>query len=142
AAEPQPEKTPAPAPTAWQYGYGSLDASGEKVVDFKPLPFFTGDAWQGGPAWPDPALGWVRLTADGGHAGNDPKHAAVRRWVAPRDATVTIAGTLRHAYKEGDGIRAHVVAGRGGRLATWTLHNQAAETKLGPTEVKAGDTID
>ena len=26
-----------------------------------------GDAWQGGTAWPDPKLGWLQLTATGGH---------------------------------------------------------------------------
>ena len=81
-----PEKAPAArAETlAWKYGYGQLfEAEGR--VDFHPLPHFTGSAWQGGPQWPDAALGWVQFTATGGHAGIDLMHAAVRRWTAPRD---------------------------------------------------------
>ena len=80
-----PENAPAARPEtlAWQYGYGKLfEAEGR--VDFHPLPHFTGSAWQGGPQWPDAALGWVQLTAAGGHAGNDLEHAAIRRWTAPR----------------------------------------------------------
>jgi len=33
--------------------------------------YYTGEAWQGGPDWPDAKLGWVQLTAEGGHTGND-----------------------------------------------------------------------
>src|SRR2546430_17468027 len=29
-------------------------------------------------------IGWVLLNATGGHPGNDPQHAAIRRWTAPR----------------------------------------------------------
>ena len=57
----------------------------QRVASFEPLPHFTGAAWQGGAAWPDGKLGWVQLTAAGGHPGNDLAHAAIRRWTAPRD---------------------------------------------------------
>src|SRR5438132_14055359 len=83
---------PKPVITDWKYGFGSLDAKHEKVAHFESLPFFTGDSWQGGPTWPDPKLGWLRITADGGHAGNDLDHAAIRRWVAPRHVVVNITG--------------------------------------------------
>ena len=49
----------------WRYGYGRYDEAAKKVADFKPLPHFTGMAWQGGPKLPDPKLGWVMLTAEG-----------------------------------------------------------------------------
>ncbi len=55
----------------------------QRVTGFTALPHFTGSAWQGGAAWPDAKLGWVQLTATGGHPGNDRSHAAVRRWTAP-----------------------------------------------------------
>ncbi|HEX8913521.1 MAG TPA: PSD1 and planctomycete cytochrome C domain-containing protein [Humisphaera sp.] len=140
AAPPAPP--PKPPETAWRYGYGSIDPATGTLDAFHPLPYFTGSAWQGGSNWPDAALGWVQVTAEGGHAGNDLAHAAVRRWVAPRDMTVTVAGTVRHAEQAGDGIRAHLVATRHGRLGTWTLHNQSAATNLGPLDVKAGEAID
>jgi hypothetical protein len=146
AAGPAP---PAPAgASAWQYGYGEIGETGEtgegagRVRSFTPLPHFTGSAWQGGPAWPDPALGWVQLTALGGHAGNDLEHAAVRRWVAPRAGEVSISGALRHAHPEGEGIRARITSSRAGLLGAWILHNQSAATELGPVAVEAGETID
>ncbi|MEM7009877.1 MAG: DUF1549 and DUF1553 domain-containing protein, partial [Verrucomicrobiota bacterium] len=55
----------------WQYGYGAYDEAAERVTAFSVLPHFTGEAWQGGEKWPDASLGWVQLTADGGHPGNN-----------------------------------------------------------------------
>lgn len=142
-AEREPTAEPVKAvPAEWRYGFGEFDEASQKMKSFTPLPHFTGDAWQGGPAWPDGALGWVRVTADGGHAGNDLAHAAVRRWVAPRDMSVVIAGTIRHEHKEGDGIRCRIVSNRQGQLASYILHDQAADVRFEPVAVKRGDTID
>ena len=56
---------PAESVTAadWSYGFGAYDEATQRVTGFTPLPHFTGNAWQGGEAWPDAALGWVQLTA-------------------------------------------------------------------------------
>ena len=141
-----PAAEPPPAPksivTPWQYGWGEYDSSSQRVKEFHALPHFTGDAWQGGANWPDVKLGWVQLTAEGGHAGNDLQHAAIRRWVAPRDCIVSVTGTLRHEHKEGDGIRGRLVSSRVGPLGDWTLHNNKAEVKLEKIELKKGDTLD
>ena len=69
-------------PGPWHYGYGEVDPATQRVTSFTALPHFTGRAWQGGPALPDPVAGWSFITAQGGHAGNDLKHATIRRWVA------------------------------------------------------------
>jgi hypothetical protein len=127
---------------AWQYGYGSFDEATQRTVGFKPLPHFTGQAWQGGPARPDPKLGWVVLTALGGHAGNDQQHAAIRRWVSPIDGVIVVSGTVSHESTNGDGIRARVVSSRSGELASWNVHHMSAATNLEGIEVKKGDTID
>ncbi|MEX2214772.1 MAG: PSD1 and planctomycete cytochrome C domain-containing protein [Phycisphaeraceae bacterium] len=152
--------TPVPPklePTAWTYGYGELDEKTGIIKSFAKLPYFTGSAWQGGPNWPDAKLGWVQLTADGGHAGNDLKHAAIRRWTAPRDMTINITGKITHEHDAGDGIRAFLVHGRGrgredaseagdgkrgGILSSWTLHKSSAETSVESLAVQKGDTID
>jgi hypothetical protein len=141
---PAVESAPPPKPvvTPWQYGWGEYDSSSQRVKDFQSLPHFTGEAWQGGANWPDAKLGWTQLTAEGGHAGNDLQHAAIRRWVAPRDCVVSVTGTLRHERKEGDGIRGRVVSSRGGSLGEWKLHNDKAEVKLEKVELKKGDTLD
>ena len=133
---------PKPIVTAWQYGYGELDPATKKMKSFERLGHFSGSAWQGGIEWPDKTLGWVQLTAEGGHAGNDLAHAAVRRWTAPRDATVAIRGRVQHKHGEGDGIVASIVSSLDGLLASYILHNRSAEAAVEPVQVKQGDTID
>ena len=134
---------PSPPPvSAWQYGYGEFDEVTLGLKNFNRLPRFIGDAWQGGEKWPDEKLGWVRLTADGGHAGNDLEHAVIRRWTAPGNAKVSIGGTIQHDHQEGDGINARIVSSRRGSLGSWTVHKNKAEAKIASVEVMKGDTID
>ncbi|HKS36360.1 MAG TPA: DUF1553 domain-containing protein, partial [Verrucomicrobiae bacterium] len=140
-AMPRPEP-PKPVISPWRYGYGEFDAPSQRVKAFEPLPHFTGEGWQGGKDWPDAKLGWVQVTAEGGHAGNDLQHAAIRRWVAPVDGKVSIKGELKHEHKEGDGIVGRIVSGRSGVVGAWELHNNKAETKAEALEVRQGDTID
>ena len=137
-----PPEPPKPVVSPWQYGFGEYDEAAQRVKSFEALPHFTGEAWQGGTDWPDAKLGWVQLTAQGGHAGNDLQHAAIRRWVAPRNAVVSISGTLQHEHKEGDGIRGRIISSRAGPLGSWTLHNDKAETTAESAEIEKGDTID
>jgi hypothetical protein len=106
------------------------------------LPHFTGAAWQGGPQWPDATLGWVQLTATGGHAGNDLAHAAVRRWTAPRDLKVSVRSLAIHEVAAGDGIRCHILSSRSGQLASAEVHHRSQHLDLDEIEVRAGDTLD
>ena len=142
AAKAPPPPEPPPLLRMWEYGHGEYDPATKTMKSFKPLPHFTGKSWQGGESWPDPELGWVQLTAAGGHAGNDLPHAAVRRWIAPEDGTIGIAGKVAHGHEEGNGVQAYIVHGREGLLASWVLHNRSAEAKIEPVIVKKGDTID
>jgi hypothetical protein len=135
--------TPPPVPpSAWSYGVAAFDPKAGKLSGFTPLPHFTGDSWQGSPSWPDPKFGWARVTAVGGHPGNDLAHAVVRRWTAPADGTVRVAGTLSHEEAAGDGVRASIVSSRHGLLKTATAHKSKAKMEVAQTEVKAGDTLD
>lgn len=129
-------------PINWEYGYGHYDATKKQVVEFHRLPYFTGQAWQGGAKLPDEKLGWITINASGGHAGNDDHHAAVRRWTAANDGIVTIAGTLGHAAEKGDGVEARIVSSRLGVLGEWIAQNKKLETKLERVEVWKGDKID
>jgi hypothetical protein len=126
---------------AWSFGYGEVLAA-EGRVTFDPLPYFSGAAWQGGPQWPDAALGWVQLTAEGGHTGNDLQHAAVRRWTAPRRGEFRIKSTAQHEVAEGDGIRCWIVSSRQGVLQTQTLHEATMPLEVDSVALEAGDTID
>jgi hypothetical protein len=135
--------TPAAGPRApsWQYGLAAWDDA-KGVLDFKPLPHFTGTAWQGGAKLPDPSLGWATLTAQGGHAADKPAQALVRRWTAPRDGVVSITGSIKHDAKGGDGVLARLQSGRTGAVASWTVARMEVESKLSGLEVKAGETLD
>ena len=145
ATAPNPPQTTPPAtpPSPWSYGYGPLDPTTRTLKSFTKLPHFTGSAWQGGGEYPDAGkLGWLQLTAAGGHPGNDAAHAVVRRWTAPRDATVSVTGVLRHAHAIGDGITATVLSSRHGPLATYAVHHRTAAVSHHRLAVKKGDTLD
>jgi len=131
-----------PEPPTWSYGFGKFDDARKQIETFTPLPHWTGYAWQGGTNLPDAKLGWVLLNADGGHVGNDQKHAAIRRWHAPRDGAVRITGELNHPSDKGDGVRARIVSSRTGPLGEWTAKNQKATVQLDRVEVRRGDWID
>lgn len=130
------------ATRAWTYGYGACDEVAGRVTSFTPLPHFSGSAWQGGANWPDAALGWVQLTAQGGHPGNDRQHAAVRRWIAPLACRVAIKSEINHAVPAGDGIGCYVVSSRHGNLKSCAVHNRREQLNLDSIDVEAGDTID
>ena len=133
---------PPPPPSAWSYGVAAYDPGADAVKGFRPLPHFTGDAWQGGPTWPDPMFGWARLTADGGHAGNDLAHAVVRRWTAPADGSVRVRGEVVHDVAAGDGVRATILSSRHGLLKSAVAHDATVDMSYPAVAVKAGDTLD
>ena len=82
------------------------------------------------------------LNAEGGHPGNDAQHAAIRRWIAPRDGAVTIEGELQHPSDNGDGVRGRIVSNRKGLLGEWIAFHQQTNTSVRRLEVKRGDTVD
>ncbi|QDU36297.1 Planctomycete cytochrome C [Maioricimonas rarisocia] len=132
---------PAPPQATWHYGYGAFDESTQRVVTFTPLPHWTGSAWRGGENLPDPTLGWTFLTATGGHT-DVLERSPIRRWTAPADGVVTIAGTLQHGSENGDGVRGRIVSSRAGLAGEWTAHAGSSETNVSELAVAKGDTID
>ena len=142
AEQTTPVEPPPPKPTPWRYGWGEYDTSSGHLKSFTPLPHFTGTSWQGAEAWPGGVTGWAQLTAEGGHPGNTLAHACVRRWIAPRDATVNILGVLKHEPEQGDGIRGFVTSSRHGELKAATLHQSELMMTANHIEMREGDSID
>jgi hypothetical protein len=141
------EADPAPPPprlraTQWRYGTGAYDETNKHMNSFTPLPHFTGKAWQGGAPWPGGETGWAQLTDTGGHPGNTPAQACVRRWIAPHAATVNITGTLKHEPEQGDGVRGFIVSSRQGELKAAKVHHSEAEMTAMNITVEAGETLD
>ncbi len=127
---------------AWQFGCGVYDDVSQRTSAFAPLPHWTGSHWQGGPQLPDPQIGWVILHAAGGHAGENPAHAAIRRWTAPAEGTLAIRGKISHASPSGDGVRGRIVSSRSGLAGQWAAHKNDATTDEASIAVEPGDTID
>ena len=141
----QADVAPEPPPvrvTQWRYGTGEYDENVKRLKSFTALPHFTGASWQGAAALPGGESGWAQLTAAGGHPGNTRAHACIRRWIAPRDATVNITGALKHEPEQGDGVRAFIVSSRQGELRTATVHKSKADMSATNIVVQAGDTLD
>jgi hypothetical protein len=132
-----PDSTAGPV---WQYGYGTFDP--QTGIAFHRLPFATATAWQGGEELPDPQLGWVTLSAEGGHPGNDQQHAAIRRWTAPSEMDVQIRVVLKHSSDQGDGVRLRIVSGGQRPVAELLAQNGDANASVDRHHVAAGETID
>jgi mono/diheme cytochrome c family protein len=128
----------------WRHGYGAFDAATGRVTGFTPLPFWNGERWQASAAFPDPKLHFVTLTATGGHPGADAKHAAIRRWTAPRDGVVSVRGTIGHGHvgDGGDGVEARIVSSRAGSLGVWVAERAKVATVLDNVAVRKGETLD
>jgi len=127
---------------AWSYGFGEVDEARGILSSFEKLPHFSGSAWQGGTAYPDGKLGWVQLTASGGHPGNDLAHACVRRWTAPAAMSISIQSLARHDPEVSDGVRFRIFSSRQGQLAAVKLRAAEASLDVAQLDVQAGETID
>lgn len=130
------------SPPIWQFGYGSYDAASGRTTSFSLFPHWTGSSWQGGEKLPDERSGWALLHADGGHPGESPDFAVIRRWTAPADGEITIRGALGHQSENGDGVSGHVITSSLGIAGAWATRNGEAPTDVEKFVVKEGDTVD
>ncbi len=133
----------------WVCGFGKFNPDTKTLESFQPLPTFTDGRWQASRKFPDDALGYLLLSAEGGHVGRDLEHAAVRRWIAPRDGVIVIRGKLKHEAAEGDGVRGSILLSNAGPidasnvpLGEWIAKQEEQRTGVKATNVRAGDTID
>jgi hypothetical protein len=132
-----------PESKVWKYGYGKFDAEKQRIAEFHKLPHFDGSAWGGGTNWPDGKLGWLRLTSQGGHAGNSVDHAAVRRWTSPVDGVVNVAGTISKIEDCGDGLRGWVISNKQGLLGAWKIDfGKSLAVEIDAIKVETGETLD
>ncbi|HEY4311850.1 MAG TPA: PSD1 and planctomycete cytochrome C domain-containing protein [Pirellulales bacterium] len=129
-------------PPLWQFGYGRCDVASGRTASFTLLPHFANGRWQGGVNLPDERIGWVSLHADGGHTGENPDFAAIRRWTAPAAGTIAIRGALSHGSENGDGVRGHIVSSALGIVGQFTARNGEVPTTVERVVVARGDTID
>ncbi|WP_165232092.1 PSD1 and planctomycete cytochrome C domain-containing protein [Aquisphaera insulae] len=134
-------RTPAES-LAWSYGCITVDLGKGPGTDFRPMPSFDGKGWGGGPQWPDPKLGWARITAEGGHPGDDLARSIARRWTSPIRGEVAVESTLEHDPTVGDGVRAWLVSGRLGVLRKAVVHAGKVAIDAPAVSVQPGDVLD
>ncbi len=128
--------------TAWQNGWGSFDPA-TLTTTFTPFPFYQENRWSPSSTVPDPQLGFVHLTREGGHPGSDAARSAIRRWAAPADGIVDLSGSAVLQQKQSGGITAFIFHSRLGLLGTWPVPPDGKiETALSKVEVKTGETLD
>ncbi len=127
---------------AWLYGYGDVDPMRRTLKHFISMNTFNG-SWNAQTVAGDTRSPVVSLTGGGGSAVGH--FAVVRRWVAPRDMTISIEGSLSHGSKDKTsmGISGRIVHSRTGMLGSpYTAFRNSVATKIPALTVKAGDTID
>jgi Protein of unknown function (DUF1553)/Protein of unknown function (DUF1549)/Planctomycete cytochrome C len=140
--QPPAEITPELDPRAlWSYGIAGIDAE-QKVLDFKPLPVFKNNRWQGGSEFPtQPPLGHAYLSSEDGHAPNDKLMAVVRRFTAPFAGEFNLQGQMGHRNENGDGVRASIWLGDQRLFLETQKKNDRPYGPLGG-HVEAGQVID
>lgn len=126
----------------WSYGYGRYNSASQRLDQFHLLPYSNATHWQGGEQLPDAELGWVHVTAELIHSGNDKNHSAVRRWTSPVQGFVDVSSLAKHQVSQGDGARAIIVSSRHGELFSEVIFNQEKHFDATNLEVHPGDTID
>jgi hypothetical protein len=131
---------PPPPPDQWVYATGKLSADSTCVESFAPLAAFQTGQWQGGPALPDPTIGWVLLHAQGGHPGNK-NYPAIRRWIAPKTGKLEVRGKLGHGSENGDGVFASILTKRGS-AGSWSAKATTVDTPVVAIDVEQGDAVD
>jgi hypothetical protein len=124
----------------WSYGAARIADDG-RPQDFRPLPHFTDEHYQGLGALPDPVFDWCSLSAEGGHPGTGKGLAAVRRWHAPSATKLRLSGTIKHPADAGNGIRATIVANNT-VLSQWTIRHGEELYQEIDCEIPAGGTLD
>ncbi|MEK6233625.1 MAG: hypothetical protein N2C14_02850 [Planctomycetales bacterium] len=126
--------------SAWSYGFGTIGAEGK--VTFHPAPHATKDAWQGGDQLPDRELGWVTLSAAGGHPGNNQHHAVVRRWTSPRTGKIQVRVRVSHPSDQGDGIRLRLASAARGVVHEAVVQHGEHRQTIEIDSIQAGETLD
>lgn len=128
----------------WKYGHGHYDEESKKIAAFTPMMEWNGLQWKPGPGLPQQIGQWMSLDPLGGHTGNGQQYGVIRRWTAPQDGNLAIAGTLTHAHetKFGDGIRGRIVSSSAGEVGQWDSRFSTVETAVEKLAVKKGETVD
>jgi mono/diheme cytochrome c family protein len=132
-----------PPPSRWRLGTGSWDPASRKVT-FTEMTHRKDGRVSPAAQFPAPVFGHAFLSAQGGHPGDGPSAAVIRRWQTGPAATARIEGTLHVPSATSQGVRARIVSSRSGLLGEWTAKGgaTAVEVILSKVALAPGETID
>jgi hypothetical protein len=92
---------------------------------------------------PDKKFSYVSLSPKGGHPGDKPELAAIRRWTAGTAGSYRLEGELHVSSKGSDGVRARIVSARRGLLNEVVVAGGATgSVVVTEVELLAGETVD
>ncbi len=130
----------------WQYGQGEYDEKAERVKTFTPFTWFLDGEWRNSPIPGDPRQSTAFLNSKGGLTYEGKAKVLTRRWVAPFDGRISIAGLLEQNFENGcrkcEGVQGSVISSRLGRAGHWTAAQNKTETMVAEIAVQRGDTLD
>jgi hypothetical protein len=127
----------------WSYGVATYAPETGALENFRRLPRFLENRWQGKKdSLPDDELNWCLLSASGGHPGSNTSMSVVRRWTAFEPMKLRIRGSLEHKPEPGDGVRGSIVVRGNEKIGEWTVKSASTETHVNEVTVETGDTID
>lgn len=132
-----------PPPSRWSLGTGSWDPASRKVA-FAEMTHRKDGRVSPAARFPAPGFGHAFLSAQGGHPGDGPATAVIRRWQTGPSATARIEGALHVPAAASQGVRARVVSSRSGLLGEWTAKGgaPAVEVALAKLALAPGETLD
>ncbi len=153
---------PPPSYERWAYGWGRVDDNAH-VTSFTPFHYWSGVAWHVSAQTPGPDSSkdpeestGLSLNLTGGTTHPTPEPSVIRRWTAPTNMHITVAGKLVHvakmetvkdgekviSSKSGDGVCARLISDRQGELGLWKTHGSEIATESRSLEVVSGETLD
>ena len=130
----QADRGSADRASVWEYGYGSKD-------EFNSFSYFDGSRYATDAERPSPETGFAMLTRSGGHPGKDSSQCVIRRWTAPEDMLIRIAGVLDRKSDRGDGINATILVA-GESVFELKLPTGQKKSIAGYHRVKAGQKVE
>ena len=158
------ESDPGPPPSYghWAYGWGRVDEN-FSVTGFTPFQYWNGVAWhmspeasESGSAEDCHGRAGLSLSLTGGTTAPVMEPSVIRRWTAPTNMDITVAGKLVHvakmetvedgdkviSSKSGDGVCAQLISDRQGEIGRWKTHGSEIATESMSLEVVSGETLD
>jgi len=110
---------PKPVNHPWDFGFGKIDMAAGNV-NFQHFTHFVSGRLQIGNKLPDPSLGYINLSKEGGHPGKGEAHC-VLQWTAPHGGTYNISTNIKIPSTSSDGVILRIADRQGDVMKRWQI---------------------